>query len=113
MRKKIAGRRTEFGRVASHGAAGIGAVLRESEGGFPTHFEGKQIKVADGPDDASKGRTYLAALDEFRRLMQVSNAGTADQDNTVRVVVDMYGQHLEPNGQARSLEILLALPARW
>lgn len=39
--------------------------------------------------------------------MQVSNADTADQGNTVRVVVDLYGQHLERNGQDRSLEILL------
>ncbi len=73
-----------------------------------THFEGRQIKLADGPDDAPKGPTYLAALDEFRRMMQVSNADSADQGNTVRVVVDLYGQHLERNGQSRSLEILLA-----
>ncbi len=73
-----------------------------------THFEGRQIKLADGPDDAPSGRTDLAALDEFRRLMQASNADVADQGNTVRVIVDRYGQHLEQNGQDRSLEILLA-----
>jgi integrase len=73
-----------------------------------THFEGRQIKLADGPDDAPKGPTYLAALARFQELMHVSNADTADQGNSVRLVVDLYGQHLERNGQARSLEILLA-----
>ncbi|MBA4063092.1 MAG: hypothetical protein C0501_05160 [Isosphaera sp.] len=79
-----------------------------SRAAYFTHFEGRQIKLAEGPDDAPKGPTYLAALDAFRRLMQVCNADAADQGNTVRVVVDLYGQHLERNGQARSLEILLA-----
>lgn len=78
-----------------------------SKGGYFTHFEGKNIRLADGPDDAPKGRTYLAALAKFQEMMQVSNADTADQGNTVRVVVDLYGQHLERNGQNRSLEIVL------
>ena len=78
-----------------------------SKGGYFTHFEGKNIRLANGPDDAPKGKTYLAALARFRELMQVSSADTADQGNTVRVVVDLYGQHLESNGQNRSLEILL------
>lgn len=78
-----------------------------SKGGYFTHFEGKNIRLADGPDDAPKGKTYLAALARFRELMQVSSADTADQENTVRVVVDLYGQHLERNGQDRSLEIVL------
>jgi len=78
-----------------------------SKGGYFTHFEGKNIRLADGPDDAPKGKTYLAALTRFQELMQVSHADTADQGNTVRVVVDLYGQHLERNGQDRSLGILL------
>lgn len=78
-----------------------------SKGGYFTHFEGKNIRLADGPDDAPKGKIYLAALDRFRELMQVNQADTADQSNTVRVVVDLYGQHLERNGQHGSLKILL------
>lgn len=78
-----------------------------SKGGYFTHFEGQNIRLATGPDDAPQGPTYLAALEEFRRLMQVGNADTADQANTVRVAVDLYGQYLERNGQARGLEILL------
>lgn len=78
-----------------------------SKGGYFTTFEGQRYRLADGPDDAPKGPTYLAALRAFGELMQVNTADTADQANTVRVVVDLYGQHLERNGQARSLEILL------
>ena len=79
----------------------------ESKGGYFTNFEGSRYRLASGPDDAPKGPTYLAALEEFRKLMQVSTADTADQKNTVRVVVDLYGQHLERNGQDRTLEILV------
>src|SRR5436309_1852006 len=78
-----------------------------SKGGYFTHFEGKNIRLADGPDDAPNGPTYLAALAKFSELMQVNNADVADQGNTVRVVVDLYGQHLERNGQTRTLKILL------
>src|SRR5262245_19501424 len=78
-----------------------------SKGGYFTHFEGHNIRLADGPDDAPNGKTYLAALSKFQEIMGVSNADTADQQNTVRVVVDLYGQHLERNGQDRSLDIVL------
>jgi integrase len=78
-----------------------------SKGGYFTHFEGKNIRLADGPDDAPKGKASLAALARFQELMQVRTADTADQGNTVRVVVDLYGQHLERNGQDRTVEIVL------
>jgi integrase len=78
-----------------------------SKGGYFTHFEGRNIRLATGPDDAPQGPTYLAALREFGELMQVNTADTADQANTVRIVVDLYGQHLERNGQTRTLKILL------
>src|SRR5581483_8335675 len=99
---------TEFGSEVRVMARRASVRYYASRKAFFTHFEGRQIKLADGPDDAPKGPTYLAALDEFRRLMQVSNADVAGQDNTVRVIVDRYAQHLERNEQARSLEILLA-----
>jgi integrase len=79
----------------------------ESRGAYFTHFEGKQIRLADGPDDAPKGPTYLAALAKFSELMQVNTADTAGQENTVRIVVDLYGQHLERNEQTGTLKILL------
>jgi integrase len=78
-----------------------------SKGAYFTNFEGKRYRLADGPDDAPKGPTYLAALRKFGELMAVETADSADQANTIRVVVDLYGQHLERNGQDRTLEILL------
>lgn len=78
-----------------------------SKGGYFTHFEGQNVRLSTGPKDEPKGPTYLAALEEFRKMMLVSTADTADQGNTVRVVVDLYGQHLERNGQDRTLEIVL------
>lgn len=78
-----------------------------SRNGYYTHFEGRQIKLIEGPDDAPNGPTYLAALGRFREHMAASHADVADQGNTVRLVLDLYGQHLERNGQARSLQIVL------
>lgn len=78
-----------------------------SKDGYFTHFEGKNIRFADGPGDAPKGKTYLMALARFQELMQVDNADPAARGNTVRVVVDLYRQRLERNGQDRSLEIVL------
>ena len=39
--------------------------------------------------------------------MQLANADTADQQNTVATVCDIYGQHLERQGKKASLRILL------
>jgi integrase len=79
----------------------------ESKNGYFTNHERTRYRLGDGPDDSPTGPNYLAALRRFGEIMQVGVAETADQANTVRVVVDLYGQHLERNGQARSLEIVL------
>ncbi len=79
----------------------------ESKNGYFTNFEGTRYRLADGPDDSPNGPNYLAALKRFGEIMQVQAADTADQTNTVRVIVDLYGQHLERNDQKRTLEILL------
>jgi integrase len=78
-----------------------------SRKGYYTCFRKKQILLAKGPDDKTTGPTYLAALAKFQEIMQLANADTIDQGNTVRLIVDLYGQHLERNGQERSLKILL------
>lgn len=78
-----------------------------SRKGYYTCFRKEQILLAKGPDDQTTGPTYLAALAKFQEIMQLANADTIDQGNTVRLIVDLYGQHLERNGQARSLTILL------
>lgn len=79
----------------------------ESKNGYYTNHERTRYRLGDGPDDSPTGPNYLAALKRFGEIMQVGTADTADQTNTVRVVVDLYGQHLERNGQVRTLEILL------
>lgn len=79
----------------------------ESKNAYYTNHERTRHRLGDGPDDAPNGPNYLAALKKFGEIMSVNTADTADQANTVRVVVDLYGQHLERNGQDRTLEILL------
>lgn len=64
-----------------------------SMNGYFTHSEGKSIRLADGPDDAPKGKTYLAALARFQELMQFSDADTANRGNALRVVVENTSQH--------------------
>lgn len=80
----------------------------ESKNGYFTNYQGTRYRLTTGPDDAPNGPHYLAALKRFGEVMQVNVSDTADQGNTVRVVVDLYGQHLERNGQDRTLEIVLA-----
>lgn len=74
-----------------------------------THYQGKQIKLAEGPDDAPNGPTYLAALTAFSGLMEIGNAATVGQGNLVRTVFDLYAQNLEKKGQARTLKIFLQI----
>jgi hypothetical protein len=50
----------------------------------------RQHLLAAGPDDAPDGPCFLAALDEFKKLMEAGNLDTAGDDNTVRAVLDAY-----------------------
>lgn len=79
----------------------------ESKNAYYTNHEKTRHRLGDGPDDSPTGPNYLAALKRFGEIMQVETSDTADQANTVRVVVDLYGQHLERNKQDRTLEIVL------
>lgn len=79
----------------------------ESKYGYYTNHDRTRHRLGDGPDDSPTGPNYLAALRRFGEIMQVGVADRADQANSVRVVVGLYGQHLERNGQGRTLEILL------
>jgi len=74
--------------------------------GYYTCFRNKQIPLAKGPDDRPTGPTYLAALKKFTELMESANVDKADQGNTVELVCELYGQHLERNGRTGSLRIL-------
>ena len=79
----------------------------ESRGGYFTNYAKTRYRLGDGPDDSPGGPNYLAALKKFGEIMQVEKSDTADQGNTVRVVVGLHCQHLERNKQDRTLEIVL------
>lgn len=74
--------------------------------GYYTTFRHKQIPLAKGPDDKPTGPTFLAALKKFTELMELANADKADQGNTVALICELYGQHLERNGRTGTLRIL-------
>ncbi|HLW65249.1 MAG TPA: tyrosine-type recombinase/integrase [Gemmataceae bacterium] len=78
-----------------------------SRKGYYTWFRDKQIKLSKGPDDKPTGPTYLTALRKFTELLELANADTSDQGNTVRLICELYGQHLERNGKTASLRIYL------
>jgi integrase len=65
-----------------------------SRSGYGCWFEGKQYILAEGPDDAPRGPTYLAALDKFKERLALSYAGEAKDRNTVRTVLELHLQHL-------------------
>ncbi|MFO0847977.1 MAG: hypothetical protein U0871_05365 [Gemmataceae bacterium] len=74
--------------------------------GYYTCFWGKQLPLAKGLDDKPTGPGYLAALKKFTELMETANAAWAGQENTVRPLCELYGQHLERNARRGSLHIL-------
>src|SRR4051794_32299872 len=80
----------------------------ESRGGYYTHFQGTQEKLAEGPDDAPAGPTYLAALSKFKEMMEVSRVDTAGDTNLVVTVLDRYGTYLKDQGRGSSLRIFKA-----
>lgn len=61
-----------------------------SRGAFYCQFNGRQYRLAEGPDDAPTGPTYLAALGQFKHLLQKGNVERAGATNTVRVVLEAY-----------------------
>src|SRR5262249_27517674 len=66
-----------------------------SRNAFYCQHQGKQHKLAEGPDDSPNGPTYLAALTAFRRLMELGNVGQARDRNTVRAVLETYLTHCQ------------------
>jgi integrase len=67
----------------------------QSRKGYYVKLHGQQHRLASGPDDSPHGPTYLAAVEEYRKLMEVGSLPTAGDGNTVRVVLDAYLQAIE------------------
>jgi integrase len=57
-------------------------------------WQKKQVVLAEGPDDAPHGPTYTAAVRKFANLVVLGTADTAKDDNTVRVVCELYLRHV-------------------
>jgi integrase len=53
-------------------------------------FDGTQHVLAEGPDDFPCGPTYQAALQKFTEITALSNADSAKDRNTCRVVCELY-----------------------
>jgi integrase len=58
-----------------------------------TCSQGKQHRLASGPDDAPSGSTYLAALKAFGQLMQSGSIETDKDQNQIQVILEAYMQN--------------------
>src|SRR5438309_1032093 len=79
----------------------------DSRGAYYCQWQGRQHRLASGPDDAPTGPTYLGALEAFKRLMQLGAVGEAGDRNTVRVVLETYLQHIEGKRKPGTLVVRL------
>jgi integrase len=77
----------------------------QSKGGFFTIHQGVTYRLATGPDDRPAGPTYLAALAEFGRVMELAQAPRAKNENTIRVVAELYLRHVAATKAANTLAI--------
>jgi integrase len=61
-----------------------------SRGAYYCQVHGRQHLLARGPNDGPLGPTYQAASAAYRRLLELDGAPDARDDNTVRVVCELY-----------------------
>jgi integrase len=76
-----------------------------SRSAYYTQWQGKQFKLASGPDDAPDGETYLAALKKFQTLMERGRLDTAGDGNTVKAIFNAYMQAKEGRIRPKSFSI--------
>ncbi|MGL4552274.1 MAG: hypothetical protein ACRC33_13935, partial [Gemmataceae bacterium] len=74
-------------------------------GGYFVTVKGTLHELALGPDDASTGPTYLAALARFREILELEAVGQQGADSTVRVVLETYLKHIAARKKAGTVEI--------
>jgi integrase len=77
----------------------------ESRGAYYTQYEGRQHKLATGPDDRPNGPTYLEALSAFRGLMEMGNVHKAGGGNKVGVVLAKYMLHIESRRRDNTVKV--------
>jgi integrase len=66
-----------------------------SRNAYYCQINGRQHRLASGPDDSPSGSNYHAALDAYKHLMQLGSVSTSKDRNTVRVVLETYLQHVQ------------------
>ena len=62
----------------------------DSRKGYYTQIDGKQHRLADGPDDSPTGPTYLKAIEAYKQLLTLGAISTSKDANTVRAVMETY-----------------------
>jgi integrase len=65
-----------------------------SRKGYFCWIDGRQHKLAIGPEDAPNGPTYLGALDRFRKLLELED-GKGTNDYRVSALLNQYRAHLK------------------
>lgn len=76
-----------------------------SKHGYFTTFQGRTYRLAEGPEDGPRGPTFLAALDEFKRILREATVGTAKDNNMVQTIIGRFLQWLEPRRKKTTYRI--------
>jgi integrase len=79
----------------------------DSRHGYYCQWNHKQYLLAKGPDDAPTGPTYLDALGKFQEIMQLGAVNEAGGENSIRVVLETYIQHISTKKSPGTVEIRL------
>src|SRR3954453_15078124 len=77
----------------------------KSRGGYCCWLGGRQQVLAQGPDDFPEGPTYQDAVRKFAEVTAVQNADRAKDQNTARVVCEMYLRWISTRRNPRTLKI--------
>jgi len=80
----------------------------DSRKGYYCQLDGKQHKLASGPDDAPSGPCYSEALENFKALMELHYVPLSRDRSPVRAVLETYLVHLESSRSASTLRIRTA-----
>jgi integrase len=72
---------------------------------YYTQINGQQHHLADGPDDAPSGPTYLAAVNKFARVMTLAAGADAKDQNSVHAVLEHYLRHVERTRKPGTLKV--------
>lgn len=75
-----------------------------SRNAFYCQHHGKQHRLGDGPDDFPDGPNYLRAFDVWRQLMSLDHVEKLMDQNTFRVIGELYLRHLEPRRPANTFK---------